>query len=157
MSDYKYQRPSLLHPEKWGDPDETAPGFNFTRGDFEDLIDNFTPFEDIPTLLGVKHVELDKFCEYIYNMNYKVTYDVLLKRSNLYYRKAMMMLSKSGNPTAIKVSAEYYVGLGAVDKQDNHITIINSMPEAESDEERLRKSQQNQKEAREKAEEEFKK
>ena len=90
-------------------------------------------------------------------MNYKVTYDVLLKRSNLYYRKAMMMLSKSGNPTAIKVSAEYYVGLGAVDKQDNHITIINSMPEAESDEERLRKSQQNQKEAREKAEEEFKK
>lgn len=149
----QYKRPSLLHPE--GDPNETAPGFNFTRNDFEDLIDNFTPFEDIPLLLGVKHAELDEFCNYIYNMNYKTTYDVLLKRSELYYRKAMMMLSKSGNPTAIKVSAEYYVGLGAVDKSEQKITFIGVMPEAESDEEKLKKEQDKQKEAVDKIREGF--
>ena len=141
MSDFKYKRPSLIRPD--GDPDQTAPGFNFTRNDFEDLVDYFTPFEDIPILLGVKHAELDEFCKYIYNMNYKDTYDNLIRRSEFYFRRSMMSLSKSGNPTAIKVAAEFYVGLGAVDKQEQKITIINSMPDAESDEDKLRRSQQN--------------
>lgn len=155
MSDYNYKRPSLINPE--GDPNQTAPGFSFTRNDFEDLIDNFTPFEDIPILLGVKHVELDEFCNHIYNMNYKDTYDNLLRRSEFYFRKSMFSLSKGGNPTAIKVAAEFYVGLGAVDKQENRITIVNSMPEAESDLEKLRRSQsqENQQEAVKKAKEGF--
>lgn len=150
-NEFKYQKPSLLHPE--GDPNQTAPGFNFTRNDFEDLIDNFTPFDDIPLLLGVKHVELDSFCSYIYNMNFKDTYDNLLRRSNLYFRKSMMNLSKSGNPTAIKVAAEYYVGLGAVDKQENKITFIGVMPESESDLDKLKREQDKQQEAAKKAEE----
>lgn len=146
-----YKRPTLIHQD--GNPDETAPGFNFTRNDFEDLIDYFTPFEDIPILLGVKHAELDEFCKFIYNMNYKDTYDNLLRRSNLYFRRSMISLSKSGNPTAIKVAAEYYVGLGAVDKQENKITFIGVMPEVESDVERLRREQERQQEAVKKAEE----
>ncbi len=151
MSDYNYKRPSLIRPD--GDPDQTAPGFNFTRNDFEDLIDNFTPFEDIPILLQVKHAELDDFCNHIYNMNYKQTYDNLLRRSEFYFRKSMMSLSKSGNPTAIKVSAEFYVGLGAVDKQEQKITFIGVMPEAESDMEKLKKEQEKQQEAVKKAKE----
>lgn len=153
MSDYKYQKPSLIRPD--GDPDQKAPGFNFTRDDFEDLIDNFTPFEDIPILLQVKHAELDEFCNFIYNMNYKDTYDNLLRRSNFYFRKSMMNLSKSGNPTAIKVAAEYYVGLGAVDKQESKITFVGIMPEAESDVDKLKRTQEKQKEAVEKAKEGF--
>lgn len=156
MSDYKYQRPSLLHPEKWGDPDETVEGINFTRGDFEDLIDNFSAPEEIATLLQTTPVELDRFCNEIYNMDFKTTYQVLFQRANLFFKKAMMMLSKSGNPTAIKVAAEYYVKLGAVDKQDNHITIINSMPEDDSDLEKLQRHQ-DAIEAANKAEEGFKK
>ena len=120
---------------------QTAPGFDFNRNDFEDLIDNFTPFEDIPILLGVTHAQLDVFCTYIYNMGFKDTYDTLLRRSQLYYRKAMMMLSKTGNPSAIKVASEYYVGLGAVDKQESHVTIINQMPDTLSDAERLAEKQ----------------
>ena len=141
MSDYKYQKPSLLHPEKWGDPNQTVEGLNFTRNDFEDLIDNFCAPEEIAILLQVTPVELDRFCNEVYNMDFKTTYQVLFQRANLFFKKAMMNLSKSGNPTAIKVTAEYYVKLGAVDKQDNHITIINSMPEAESDLEKLQREQ----------------
>lgn len=154
MSDYKYQKPSLLHPEKWGDPNQTVEGLNFTRNDFEDLIDNFAAPEEIAILLQVTPVDLDRFCNEVYNMDFKTTYQVLFQRANLYFKKAMFMLSKSGNPTAIKVAAEFYVGLGAVDKQDNHITIINSMPEAESDLEKLQK-EQNQKDAADKIKEEF--
>ena len=138
MSDYKYQKPSLIHPERWGDPNQTVEGFNFTRNDFEDLIDNFTAPEEIAILLQVTPVELDTFCNEVYRMDFKTTYQVLFQRANLYFKKAMFSLSKSGNPTAIKVAAEYYVGLGAVDKQDNHITIINSMPDAESDVDKLK-------------------
>ena len=154
MSDYKYQKPSLLHPERWGDPNQTVEGLNFTRNDFEDLIDNFAAPEEIAVLLQVTPVELDKFCNEVYNMDFKTTYQVLFQRANLYFKKAMFMLSKSGNPTAIKVAAEYYVGLGAVDKQDNHITIINSMPESESDLEKMQK-EQNNKDANEKIKEGF--
>lgn len=127
----EYKKPRLLLPA--GSPDESAPGFDFTRGDFEDLIDNFTPFEDIPILLGVTRPELDDFCNYIYRMKYKETYDNLLRRAELYFRKAMMSLSKSGNPSAIKVSAEYYVGLGAIDKNESKIIFMNNMPNADSD------------------------
>ena len=154
MSDYKYIKPSLLHPEKWGDPNQTVEGLNFTRNDFEDLIDNFAAPEEIAILLQVTPVDLDRFCNEVYNMDFKTTYQVLFQRANLYFKKAMFMLSKSGNPTAIKVAAEFYVGLGAVDKQDNHITIINSMPEAESDLEKLQK-EQNQKDAADKIKEGF--
>lgn len=154
MSDYKYTKPSLLHPEKWGDPNQTVEGLNFTRNDFEDLIDNFAAPEEIAILLQVTPVDLDRFCNEVYNMDFKTTYQVLFQRANLYFKKAMFMLSKSGNPTAIKVAAEFYVGLGAVDKQDNHITIINSMPEAESDLEKLQK-EQNQKDAADKIKEGF--
>ena len=152
MSDYKYQKPSLLHPEKWGDPNQMVEGLNFTRNDFEDLIDNFCAPEEIAILLQVSNVDLDRFCNEVYNMDFKTTYQVLFQRANLYFKKAMFMLSKSGNPTAIKVASEFYVGLGAVDKQDNHITIINSMPESESDVEKLQREQL-AKEAAKKAEE----
>lgn len=126
-----YKKPSLLHPE--GNPYETAPGFNFTRDDFENLIDDFTPVNDIPVLLGVKDYELDKFCNYIYNMDFKPTYEVLLKRAQLYYRKAMMSLSKSGNPSAIKIASEFYVGLGKNIDDDSRFTIVNVMPSTQSD------------------------
>ena len=46
-----YIKPSLLHPD--GDPNQSVPGFSFTRNDFEDLIDNFTDTDSIPVLLGV--------------------------------------------------------------------------------------------------------
>lgn len=155
MGDYKYVKPSLLHPENWGDPNETVEGFNFNRNDFEDLIDNFVPFESIPVLLQVSHADLDVWCKAIYNMDFKTTYDVLFQRANLYYQKAMFMLSKSGNPTAIKVTAEYYVKLGAVDKESNNITFIGVMPQTESDEEKLKEINKNAAEAAKKAQDGF--
>lgn len=158
MADYKYQKPSLLHPDSWGDPNQTVEGFNFTRDDFEDLIDNFSAPEEIATLLQTTPVELDRFCNEIYNMDFKTTYNVLFQRANLYYKKAMFSLSKSGNPTAIKVTAEYYVKLGAVTDNDNRITFIGVMPEAPSDVDKLKAklNEEDAKAAVNKVKEEFK-
>ena len=130
---FKYEKPSLLHPGL----NETVPGFNFDKNDFEDLIDNFTPKDDIPILLGVTHPQLDIFCMSVYHMKFNDTYKMLLKRSELYYRKAMFNLSKSGNPTAIKIASEFYVGLGNVEGSKPHITIINNMPDVPSDVDKL--------------------
>ena len=90
-------------------------------------------------------------------MDFKSTYRVLIQRANLYFKKAMLSLSKSGNPSAIKVAAEYYVGLGAVDKQDNKITIINAMPQTDSDVDKLKAkiNQDNSTEANDMIKEEF--
>ena len=128
-SDFVYKKPSLLHPGL----NETVPGFNFDKNDFEDLIDNFTPKDDIPTLLGVSHPQLDIFCTSVYNMKFNDTYKMLITRAQLYYRKAMFSLSKSGNPTAIKIASEFYVGLGSTEGTKPHITIINNMPDVPSD------------------------
>lgn len=135
MGDYKYSKPSLLHPE--GDPFETVQGFNFNRNDFEDLIDNFTAPEAIPILLQVSDADLNNFCKAIYNMDFKTTYDVLYQRAQYYYRKSMMMLSKSGNPSAIKLSAEFFAGLGKVSDNDNRITFVGLMPSSPSDVDKL--------------------
>ena len=151
----KYIKPTFLHPDQWGDPNQTVEGLNFTRDDFEDLIDNFAAPEEIAILLQCSNTDLDRFCEEVYHMDFKTTYQVLIQRANLYFKKAMFSLSKSGNPTAIKVAAEYYVGLGAVDKQENHITFIGTMPEAESDVDKLKILQDKDRKAAEKAKEEF--
>lgn len=140
-----YKKPSLLYPE--GDPNQSAPGFSFSRNDFEDLIDNFTDTDSIPVLLGVSPCELDTFCKHIYNMNFKETYNVLFQRANLYYRKAMFSLAKVGNPTAIKVASEFYVRLGSLDKSDSHITFIANIPVVPSDEDKLKVSLKNAQDA----------
>ena len=134
-----YQKPRLLHSDA---PDQAVPGFDFTRSDFEDLIDNFTPIDDIPVLLGVSKADLDRFCFEVYNQKFKQAYDSLLLRAQLYYRKAMFMLSKSGNPTAIKVASEFYVGLGSMDKTENQVIFVSSVPQnAKSDVEILQEKQ----------------
>lgn len=139
-----FEKFSLLHPE---DKFKEIPGFDFTQNDFEDLIDNFTPIDDINVLLGVSPTDLDKFCKLCYNMNFKDTYDTLLRRANAYFRKAMFSLSKSGNPTAIKVAAEFYVGLGAVDKSEHKLVFVSNIPQdVKSDVEKLQDSQQQSKE-----------
>lgn len=135
-----YKKPSFLHPD--GNPFQTVEGFDFTRNDFEDLIDNFTDEDTILTLLQISRPQLDKFCKEIYNMNYKETYQVLYQRAQLYYRKAMMLLSKSGNPSAIKVASEYYARLGGTNSDDNKITFVGVMPMSESDVELLRKKKE---------------
>ena len=60
-----YQKPRLLHTDAL---DQIVQGFDFTRSDFEDLIDNFTPIDDIPVLLSVSKDDLDRFCFEVYNL-----------------------------------------------------------------------------------------
>lgn len=144
MSDYNYKKPSFLHPD--GNPFQTVEGFNFTRDDFEDLIDNFTDEDSILLLLQVDRPQLDKFCMEIYNMKFKETYQVLYQRAQLYYRKAMMNLSKSGNPSAIKVAAEYYAKLGGSNSQEDKITFVGVMPISDSDVDLLREKKKRESE-----------
>lgn len=111
--------------------------FDFDRDTFEDLIECYTPIDDIPVLLGVSKSDLDFFCKYIYNQDYKTAYGALLMKSNAHNRKAFNSLSKKGNQTAMKIVAEQFMGLGKIDNNEAPIQFICNVPAVKSDVENL--------------------
>lgn len=111
--------------------------FDFDRDTFEDLIESYTPIDDIPVLLGVRKSDLDIFCKYIYNQDYKTAYGALLMKSNAHNRKAFNSLSKKGNQTAMKIVAEQFMGLGKIDNTEAPIQFICNVPNVKSDVEAL--------------------
>jgi hypothetical protein len=117
-------RDPFLHREN-----KTVEGFNFDMDMFENMIDNFTPMEDIPLLLNVNSFELDKFCQICYNCLYKDAYDILSRRALYYDRMAFNNLAKSGNNSAINVVAKYFMKLDDDNKtKELKIQVVNSIP-----------------------------
>lgn len=82
---------------------------------FEDLIDCFTPMDDIPPICehayGVPRDKLEKFCNIVYGMNFKESFVFLHKMSLMYYRKALTNLAKVGNKTAMSTVTDYMAEL----------------------------------------------
>lgn len=103
-------------------------GFNFTKDDFENLIDNFTPPDDIHILLGTNEEGLDIFCLTIYGLRFEDAYHALLKQAQYYVRSSIMFLARMGNNTALKQQSEI-TGIGK-EQQDQQISIsfIDNVP-----------------------------
>lgn len=86
-------------------------GFDFDSYTFEDLIENFTPVDDLPIILGVHRDELDYWCDAVYGMNLIEAYNFLNRKALFYCRKAYTNLSKSGNNTAMNIVAKHFMKL----------------------------------------------
>lgn len=86
-------------------------GFPFDSYTFEDLIENFTPVEDLPIILGVHRDTLDYWCEQVYNMNLVEAYNFLNRKALFYCRKAYTNLSKVGNNTAMNIVTKHFMKL----------------------------------------------
>lgn len=115
-------------------PCKTVDGFWFDSYLFEDLIDNFTPEEDIPIVLRVNKTELDFWCNKVYNVPFHEAYVFLSKMALFYCRKAFTNLSKSGNNTAIKTVGEHFMKLGQDQaKKESIIPILTVMPTSGGD------------------------
>ena len=124
-------RDEFLHREN-----QSLEGFDFDMDMFENLIDNFTPMEDIPLLLNVGKADLDYFCMRLYNCNFSETYDILSRRALYYDRLAFNNLAKSGNNAAINVVAKYFMKLDEQDKAKAlKIEVVNSIPNLRKDNE----------------------
>lgn len=96
---------------------------------FEDLIDNFTPVDDILSILNVSEKKLDSFCKKYYNMPYRDTYRDLSARAMYYNRKAFNQLAKEGNGKAIDVVAKYIMKMDEGDRnQALRIVVDGVMP-----------------------------
>lgn len=99
------------------------------QNDFEDFIDNFTPKDDIPKLMGLSISKLDELCHKWYNCKFADAYDTLMQRALYYDRKAFNNLAKSGNSTAISVVAKYFMKLDEDDKnKELRIVIDGNIP-----------------------------
>lgn len=104
-------------------------GFSFDSYTFEDLIDNFTPEEDIPLVLRCDKSDLDYWCMKVYNVPYHEAYVFLSKMGLFYCRKAFTQLAKSGNNTAIKTVGEHFMKLGQDQaKREAVVPILTVMP-----------------------------
>lgn len=124
------RRDEFLHREN-----KVVDGFDFDSYLFEDLIDNFTPFEDIPIILRVSYTDLDFWCRRVYNMCFRDAFDFLSRKALYYCRKAYTNLSKAGNNTAIKTVGEHFMKLGQ-DQQRKQavIPVLAVMPTTSIDE-----------------------
>lgn len=103
-------------------------GFSFTKDDLENLIDNFTPPDDIHILLGTNERYLDEFCLTIYGLRFQDAYLALLKQAQYYVRSSIFLLARLGNNTALKQQAEI-TGIGK-EQQDQQISVsfVDSVP-----------------------------
>lgn len=104
-------------------------GFDFDTNTFEDLLDNFTPMEDVHVLLGIAEKDLDVFCQRAYGMNYKETFNALMTRAMFYNRKAFNILAKKGNQTAMNIVAKNFMKLENEENKNNlKIEVVGSIP-----------------------------
>lgn len=105
-------------------------GFDFDVDTFENLIDCFTPKENIPVILGVQRSKLDVFCNRAYGMNYDEVYVRLSGITDSWSRKVIKNLSASGNSTALNIMSKHFMGLSDDNKnQGVNITIVNDLKE----------------------------
>lgn len=86
-------------------------GFFFDKDTFENLIDSWADFEDIPIALDTPIEHLDIFCNVLYGKNYRDTYSMLRTISKIVARKTIDRLAKSGNATAVAIAKNHYAQL----------------------------------------------
>ena len=105
-------------------------GYAFDSYTFEDLIDNFTPQDDIPIMLGVTRGDLDYWCRQVYNgMDFPEAFAFLSRKALYYCRKAYTNLSKSGNNTAMNIVTKHFMKLeDDENKKQAVIPVIAAVP-----------------------------
>lgn len=106
-------------------------GFNFDMDTFENLIDFFTPMENIPVILRCSWTELDDFCKICYRMNFKDTYNYLSGISDALMRGTFKKLAGMGNTSAIKIVSEHFMNLKENKSSNVNITFVNDLKDDE--------------------------
>lgn len=103
-------------------------GFDFDVDMFENLIDWWTPKEEMPVLLRTTRYQLDRFCQIVYKMDFDTTYTFLSGLTTAIMRKTFSNLAASGNTTALNLTAEHFMKLKSSqnDKAVN-IRIVNDL------------------------------
>ncbi|WP_281512171.1 hypothetical protein [Mammaliicoccus vitulinus] len=101
--------------------------FKFTIEEFENLIDLWTPFDEIPVLLRTTLQTLDDFCKQVYNMPFKDTYLYLTGITNLFMRKCHKSLAQKGHIGGLQ-RTDIYMGLNNTPESNVNITIVNDLP-----------------------------
>lgn len=102
-------------------------GFHFDVDMFENLIDCWTSFDDIPVILQTTKADLDRFCKVVYNMNYRETYNILSGITDAFMRKTFKNLASSGNNTAMSIVSKHFMKLDDSQNNNVNITIVNDL------------------------------
>lgn len=113
-----------LSPDKLKLLDE----FTFSREQFEDAIDCFTPLDEVRLVLHTSKAELDRFCSIAYSSDFAESYYNLSGMAKFYGRKAIKNLAFAGNNTALKVFADNFMNFNSNDSVTK-IQIVSDIPD----------------------------
>lgn len=109
-------------------------GFDFDQNQFENLIDCWTPYDQIPVILDTSITKLNEFCFELYNMDYKDTYSRLTGLCDAYARKTIKTLAGMGNTSALNIMAKHFMQLDEQKQKDAiNITIVNDLEKKNND------------------------
>ncbi len=101
--------------------------FTFSRDQFEDAIDCFTPIDEVRLVLHTSKAELDRFCSIVYSSDFAEAYYNLSGMAKFYGRKAIKNLAFAGNNTALKVFADNFMNFNS-NSDASKVQIISDIP-----------------------------
>lgn len=93
-------------------------GFPFDVNTFENVIDAYTPEDQVPVVLNCSLSTLNAFCNIVYKMPFTQTYRFLSGITDMYMRRSIKGLASSGNTTALNIAREHFLKLNS--EQDSH-------------------------------------
>lgn len=104
-------------------------GFHFDVNMFENLIDWWTPKNEIPVILRCSLSDLDRFCFVVYKMNYDEVYNFLSGITNAFMRKTFKNHANAGHAFSQSLVSKHFMGLSDDNNPNENlnITIVNDL------------------------------
>ena len=86
-------------------------GFFFDKDTFENLVDSWADFEDIPIILKTSVEQLDIFCKVLYGQSFRDAFNRMRAVSRMRARQVIDKLASNGNATAVSIAKTHYAKL----------------------------------------------
>lgn len=114
--------------------DRSPEGFDFDADDIEQLVDSFTPKDEIPLILEATAKQMDEFCRIAYGMDWTLAYDRLFAKSMQLSRQMISYLAKEGHTKALEIVARNFMKLDQDGKARSlRIQVVNDLDDEEEE------------------------
>lgn len=98
-------------------------GVTWDVNTFENLIDVWTPREDILLILDTNRDTLDRFCKAVYKHNFNDTYNILTGITDVFMRRALKNQATMGNASATSIVTKHFMGLKDDEDKNANVNI----------------------------------
>lgn len=101
------------------------------QDEFERYVAVATSIEDLKDIFQATEDDFDRWCFDTYGLNFRTTYNLMLKQALAEYKSALSGLAKIGNNTAINTMNQIVLNL--TQQNDLKITVNANIPKGDND------------------------